>query len=32
MIQLRPDFAPKHVAQIETLVKDKFYDGLSSTA
>lgn len=28
VIQLRPDLAPKHVAQIETLVKRKFYDGI----
>ena len=27
-IRLRPDLAPKHVAQIKTLVKRKFYDGL----
>ena len=27
-IQLRPDLAPKHVKQIETLVKRKFYDGI----
>lgn len=27
-IQLRPDLAPKHVRQIETLVKRGFYDGL----
>jgi peptidylprolyl isomerase len=27
-IQLRPDLAPKHVAQIEALVKRKFYDGI----
>ena len=27
-IQLRRDLAPKHVAQIETLVKRKFYDGI----
>ena len=27
-IQLRPDLAPRHVAQIETLVKKKFYDGI----
>jgi peptidylprolyl isomerase len=29
MIKLRPDWAPKHVAQIKTLVKQKFYDGLT---
>jgi len=28
-IKLRPDLAPKHVAQIKTLVKRKFYDGLA---
>jgi peptidylprolyl isomerase len=28
VIRLRPDWAPKHVAQIETLVKRGFYDGL----
>lgn len=27
-IQLRPDLAPKHVAQIKTLVKQGFYDGI----
>jgi peptidylprolyl isomerase len=27
-IQLRPDLAPKHVAQIEALVKKGFYDGI----
>ena len=27
-IQLRPDIAPKHVAQIETLVKGGFYNGI----
>ncbi len=27
VIRLRPDLAPKHVAQIKTLVKAKFYDG-----
>ena len=27
-IQLRADLAPKHVKQIETLVKRKFYDGI----
>ena len=27
-IKLRPDLAPKHVAQIKTLVRRKFYDGL----
>ncbi len=28
VIKLRPDLAPKHVAQIKALVKRKFYDGL----
>ena len=28
VIKLRPDLAPKHVAQIKKLVKRKFYDGL----
>jgi peptidylprolyl isomerase len=28
VIKLRPDLAPKHVAQIKTLVKRKFYDGV----
>lgn len=28
-IQLRPDLAPKHVAQFKALVKRGFYDGLS---
>jgi peptidylprolyl isomerase len=28
VIRLRPDLAPKHVAQIKALVKRKFYDGL----
>ena len=28
IIKLRPDLAPKHVAQIETLVKRGFYDGI----
>jgi peptidylprolyl isomerase len=27
-IQLRPDWAPKHVAQIEALTKKGFYDGV----
>ncbi|MCB2114529.1 MAG: peptidylprolyl isomerase [Parvularculaceae bacterium] len=27
-IELRPDIAPKHVAQIKTLVRQGFYDGL----
>lgn len=26
-IRLRPDLAPKHVAQIKTLTRQKFYDG-----
>lgn len=29
VIRLRPDLAPKHVAQIETLVKQGFYNGLT---
>ena len=29
VIRLRPDWAPKHVAQVKALVKDKFYDGLT---
>jgi peptidylprolyl isomerase len=29
VIRLRPDLAPKHVAQIKTLVARKFYDGLT---
>ena len=28
VIRLRPDWAPKHVAQIKTLVKRGFYDGI----
>jgi peptidylprolyl isomerase len=28
VIRLRPDLAPKHVAQIQALVKRKFYDGV----
>jgi peptidylprolyl isomerase len=28
-IELHPDWAPKTVAQFKTLVKDKFYDGLT---
>jgi peptidylprolyl isomerase len=28
IIKLRPDLAPKHVAQIKALVKQKFYDGI----
>ena len=28
VIHLRPDLAPKHVAQIKKLVKRKFYDGI----
>ncbi|WP_374305554.1 peptidylprolyl isomerase [Methylocella sp.] len=27
-IELRPDIAPKHVAQIETLIKKGFYNGI----
>ena len=29
VIQLRPDLAPKHVARIKELTRQKFYDGLS---
>jgi len=29
VINLRPDLAPKHVAQITKLAKDGFYDGLT---
>jgi peptidylprolyl isomerase len=29
VIKLRPDLAPKHVAQIKALVARKFYDGLT---
>ena len=28
-IQMRPDVAPKHVERIKTLVREKFYDGLT---
>src|SRR5271154_1823223 len=28
IIRLRPDLAPKHVAQIQKLVQQKFYDGI----
>ncbi len=28
VIELRPDLAPKHVARIKELVRQKFYDGL----
>src|ERR1700760_822817 len=28
-IKLHPDWAPKHVAQTKTLVKQKFYDGIT---
>ena len=28
VIQLRPDLAPKHVAQIKALTKDGFYNGI----
>src|SRR4051812_30994412 len=28
VIQMRPDLAPKHVAQIKKLVREKFYDGV----
>ena len=27
-VELRPDLAPKHVAQIKKLISDKFYDGI----
>ncbi|MDX7952910.1 peptidylprolyl isomerase [Lichenihabitans sp. Uapishka_5] len=27
-VELRPDLAPKHVAQVKKLIADKFYDGL----
>ncbi|MFN7038941.1 MAG: peptidylprolyl isomerase, partial [Alphaproteobacteria bacterium] len=27
-IELLPDLAPKHVARIKELVKEKFYDGI----
>ena len=27
-IELRPDLAPKHVARIKELVRNKFYDGI----
>lgn len=29
VIQMRPDLAPKHVARIKELARQKFYDGLS---
>jgi len=29
IIEMRPDFAPKHVEQIKTLVRRGFYDGLT---
>ena len=29
VIELRPDLAPKHVARIKELVREKFYDGLN---
>lgn len=29
VIKMRPDLAPKHVAQISALAKDGFYDGLT---
>ena len=29
LIDLRPDLAPKHVSRIKTLVRQKFYDGLT---
>ena len=28
VIELRPDLAPKHVARIKQLVREKFYDGI----
>lgn len=28
-IEMRPDLAPKHVARIKELVREKFYDGLT---
>ena len=28
VIELRPDLAPKHVARIKDLVREKYYDGL----
>nr|WP_245293335.1 peptidylprolyl isomerase [Mongoliimonas terrestris] len=28
VIELKPDLAPKHVAQVKALVADKFYDGI----
>jgi peptidylprolyl isomerase len=28
VIRLHPEWAPKHVAQIKTLVKNRFYDGI----
>jgi len=27
-IEMRPDLAPKHVARIKELVREKFYDGI----
>jgi len=29
VIELRPDLAPRHVARIKELVREKFYDGLA---
>jgi len=29
VIEMRPDIAPKHVARIKELVREKFYDGLT---
>jgi peptidylprolyl isomerase len=29
VIELAPDFAPKHVANIQTLVREKYFDGLA---
>ncbi len=28
VIQLRPDIAPKHVARVKKLAKEKFFDGI----
>ncbi|MEC9207795.1 MAG: peptidylprolyl isomerase, partial [Pseudomonadota bacterium] len=28
VIEMRPDLAPKHVARIKELAREKFYDGL----
>ena len=29
VVQMRPDLAPQHVARIQTLVRQRFYDGLA---